>query len=101
MEFRADSLGRSIPCELRDEWQITRWDNVAPRCDAMHIERIYPLCPVLEQADRVEREVPAAKADSVRAMGQPSRPGERTTIDVIRDSTGRMDPFSCLPVRRY
>lgn len=63
-------LGRSIPCEIRDERQTTRWDNVAPRCDAVRIERIYPLCPVLERADRVEREVPATQADSVRAMGR-------------------------------
>lgn len=63
-------LGRSIPCEIRDERQTTRWDNVAPRCDDVRIERIYALCPVLERADRVEREVPATQADSVLAMGR-------------------------------
>lgn len=63
-------LGRAIPCELRDQVQITRFERVAPLCDAAKVEVLYPLCPVLEQADSVERAVPPTLRDSVLAMGR-------------------------------
>lgn len=63
-------LGRAMPCELRDERQTTRFERVAPPCDAASVEVLYPLCPVLEQADRIEREIPQTQKDSVMVVGR-------------------------------
>lgn len=65
-------LGRAIPCEIRDEVQTTRWDNVAPRCDGddSSAGTVYQLCAALGQADRVEKVLPATQRDSVLAMGR-------------------------------
>lgn len=63
-------LGRAIPCEIRDETRTVRWDNVAPRCDDVSTVTIYPLCPPLTRADRVERGIPATQRDSILAMGR-------------------------------
>ncbi len=63
-------MGRAMPCEIRDEAQTTRFENVAPLCDAASTHTIFKMCPLLSRADRVETAVPATKRDSVLAMGR-------------------------------
>jgi hypothetical protein len=63
-------LGRAIPCEIRHDGITTTWDRVAPACERMKTERIYPLCPSLSRSDRVDRSIPPTQRDSILAVGQ-------------------------------
>lgn len=63
-------LGRAIPCEVRHDGLITTWDRVAPSCERMTTEKIYPLCPSLSESDRVDRSIPPTRRDSIATVGQ-------------------------------